>query len=292
MKHILRIFILSGILLFGCHSGNNNQHYTGIVEGKVYTVSSVISDQLMHVNVSEGDHVQKNQVLAIIDTTDIHLQLEQSKSALRQLEIQINNANIQLSQAKTNLRYFTELYQKNLPLSKTNAIPVQKLQDIRLQMENATHQLDLAKENIRLLSEKKQQAQYQIQLLQEKRSKAILRAPADGIIDNIFVEESEIPAPLSPIMEIVHLDEVWCYIYLPEVDLSGIQIGQKVRVLADGHSEALEGTIVHVNKQAEFTPKNIMTPDNRQALVYGVKVVIPNKDHILKPGMPVQVEWE
>ena len=78
--------------------------------------------------------------------------------------------------------------------------------------------------------------------------------------------------------------------YVSEVDLANIQIGKKVTVRVDGRDETLSATINYINQQAEFTPKTILTPDNRKALVFGVKVTIKNKNYVLKPGMAVEVE--
>ena len=53
--------------------------------------------------------------------------------------------------------------------------------------------------------------------------------------------------------------------------------------------QVFRGTVAHINSEAEFTPKNILTPDNRNSMVYGVKISIQNRDNLLKVGQPVDV---
>lgn len=290
MKKILGFMLIVTMILTSCSKNKEQKSYTGIVEGTIYTISSPVSDELKTLFVQEGQWVHRNDLLGLIDTTDLKLQLKKTESLIRELELRRKNAEAQMSIARDQYQYFEELYQKNKGLVEKKAISSQKLRDIKLKLDQAQNQLEMASVNKRMLREKQMQAQYQLKLIQEKINKAILYAPQDGVVDKIYYDQGEIPPPFSPIMDIVHLDTVWCYVYLAEVDLSSIQIGQKVKVMVDGMTQPLLGKVAYINHQAEFTPKNIMTPDNRKALVFGVKITIANSNHVLKPGMPVEVE--
>ena len=83
------------------------------------------------------------------------------------------------------------------------------------------------------------------------------------------------------------LDKVWLKAYIAETDLGKIQLGQKVSVTTDTYpNKSYSGTIGYIASEAEFTPKNIQTAEERVKLVYRIKIMIDNTAHELKPGMP------
>ncbi len=292
MKRIISMLIVFAMLffIFGCGKKDSESIYTGIVEGKVYSLNSPLSEKIIFLPFHEGEQVQAGELIALLDTTSTMLQIKQAESMQEALKLQQENANLQYDQAKTSYEYFLDMYQKNISLSKSKAIPSQKLEEIKLQMTVNKTKLEMAELNKKILAKKFNETEFQLLLLREKLKKTHLRAPASGIIDKLYYDKGETPAPLSTIADVVNLDNVWCYIYVTEVDLANIQIDKGVTVRVDGIDENLSGKINYINQQAEFTPKTIMTPDNRKALVFGVKVTIENKNHVLKPGMPVEVE--
>ena len=101
--------------------------------------------------------------------------------------------------------------------------------------------------------------------------------------------KNEAAAPFSPIAEITQIDEVTVKIYVAEPHLALISPGQKATILVDGLGESLVGEIAWISPRAEFTPKNILTPETRTSLVYAVKINVKNPAKILKHGMPVSV---
>lgn len=283
--------ILTGLFMFtGC--GNDQQHrrYTGIVEGKVYSLATTIAEKIVCLPREEGESVAGGEIVCVLDTSEIALQSRQLQLSLQELEIQRQQLQLQLQMAEDQFRYASDLLEKNRVLSRDHAVPAQKLEDLQLQRDNAWKQKVQLEKNLELIGLRLEQNHVQLQLLDQKRKKAVISSPVDGVVDRVNYEEGEIPAPMSPILEVVNLDTVWCYIYLSETDLATIHPGQPVTVRVDGVSQTMKGQVAHINQTAEFTPKNILTPDNRKALVYGVKIFIANQDDLLKPGMPVEVE--
>jgi multidrug resistance efflux pump len=89
---------------------------------------------------------------------------------------------------------------------------------------------------------------------------------------------------------LANLDEVTLVIYIPENRIGQIQIGQPVEVSVDSFpGEVFTGRVATIAGEAEFTPRNVQTQEERVNLVFAVKVVIPNPDYALKPGMPADV---
>lgn len=93
--------------------------------------------------------------------------------------------------------------------------------------------------------------------------------------------------PGVPLLTIADLDELTLTVYVAENQLGKVQLGQPVSVTVDAYPERVfRGTVTWISSQAEFTPKNVQTQEERVSMVFGVKVKLSNLDHALKPGMP------
>lgn len=118
-----------------------------------------------------------------------------------------------------------------------------------------------------------------------------LVAPRDGVVEVRAFEPGELALPGARLLTLVDLAEVRATFYLANADLAAAAPGQKVVVRADARpGETFEGVVRRVGSEAEFTPRNVQTRDDRDRLVYAVEVAIPNAASALRPGMPVEVE--
>ncbi len=118
-----------------------------------------------------------------------------------------------------------------------------------------------------------------------------LAAPRGGIVTRRSFEPGEVVMPGSRVLTLVDIDEVRATFYLPNAELSAAVPGRAVEVVADAVVDRVfAGTIRRVGAEAEFTPRNVQTRDDRDRLVYAVEVSIPNADGALRPGMPVEIE--
>ncbi len=95
---------------------------------------------------------------------------------------------------------------------------------------------------------------------------------------------------LCPVLDLVNLDNIWCYIYLSESELADVSPGDTAEGIVGEH--LFSGVIRHINSRSEFSPKEILSPDNRKALVYAVKISFTNPDRILKLGMPMDIRLQ
>ena len=117
-----------------------------------------------------------------------------------------------------------------------------------------------------------------------------LRAPISGIVLTRAKEPGEVVLPGSRVLTVIKLDEVKTSFYLPNRELAAAAVGKRVSVVADTYpGQKFPGTIRWVSAEAEFTPRNVQTRQDRDRLVYRVKVVLQNPEQKLRPGMPVQV---
>ena len=111
-------------------------------------------------------------------------------------------------------------------------------------------------------------------------------APLAGTVTAKVREAGEYVNAGLPLVTLSRLDEVWLALYIPEDRLARVKLGAAARVKLDGDPADYRGTITYVAPEAEFTPRNAQTPDERAKLVYRVKVTLPNPDGVFKPGLP------
>lgn len=154
-----------------------------------------------------------------------------------------------------------------------------------------TIQISLKEKDIELARSQLAQARASIELIETQISNSIIRSPMNGTVVEKVVEEGENVLPGMPLAVISDLSKVYLKVYLSPKEIGRIRIGDAVRVFVDSAPRrGFPGRIVHISSQAEFTPKNIQTKEERERLVFAVKVEIDNPEGILKPGMPADVE--
>jgi HlyD family secretion protein len=116
-------------------------------------------------------------------------------------------------------------------------------------------------------------------------------APLDATVLTKAAEPGEVIAANKPILLLGDLDHPWIKVYVSETALGRIQLGAATRVFVDSFpGQAFQGTVTWIADQAEFTPKNIQTAEERVNLVYAVKITIQNAQRRLKAGMPADAE--
>ena len=135
-------------------------------------------------------------------------------------------------------------------------------------------------------------AQAALRMLDAQLARLKLVAPAGGIVLDRMVHVGELAAPSAPLLTIANLDEVTLTVYVPEADLGQVSLGQQVEVTVDAYEDIFNGTVSHIASQAEFTPKNVQTQEERVHMVFAVKIKLENADHRLKPGMPADAAFQ
>ncbi len=136
-------------------------------------------------------------------------------------------------------------------------------------------------------------AQADLEGAQTQLSKTTITAPADGLIMAANVQTGELAAPAITALELADLDRVHLTIYVPGGELDQFSVGQTINVRVDAYTDRVfPGTIVSISDTAEYTPRNVRTPNERMKLVYAVKIRIDNPDHVLKPGLQAEAEVE
>jgi HlyD family secretion protein len=134
-------------------------------------------------------------------------------------------------------------------------------------------------------------AEARIAQLEQLLKDTQVTSPLAGVVTEKIAEAGELLQSGSPLCEVTNLPDAWLTVYLPEADLGRIRFGQEAEVTTDG-GQKRTGKVSFVASQAEFTPKNVQTRDERVKLVFKVKIALDNADGLFKPGMPAEARLQ
>ena len=116
-----------------------------------------------------------------------------------------------------------------------------------------------------------------------------ITSPIDGMVITKFREVGEVVAPGTVLISVANPYDIWAYFYVPYEMLHQLRVGQfVVGTLPEAPDKTFNGKIIKISEEAEFTPKNVQTSEERMRLVYGVKVKFDNSDLTLKSGMTIE----
>jgi len=166
------------------------------------------------------------------------------------------------------------------------------------QMNAAQAARDLAAANLAELQNGTRQeqidaAQAQVDMLDAQIDKLTLIAPWDGVVLTRSIEPGSTALPGSTLLEIGRLDRLELTVYLPEDEFGRVPPGQPASVSVDAYPDrTFNGVVLRLADEAEFTPTNVQTKEDRTRLVYAVTISLENPDLSLKPGMIADVTFE
>ena len=122
-----------------------------------------------------------------------------------------------------------------------------------------------------------------------------VQSPVDGTIITRPVEVGQVVNAVSPLFVIIDLQNIYMKIYIPEQQVGKLRLGSEARIYVDAYRDKyFDGKVTRISDQAQFTPKNVETKEERVKLVFAVEVAVENPDGLLKPGMPgdVILRWK
>ena len=317
----VQLFLLASLTLIVVACGKKEKEYdaTGTFEATEVTVSAKSSGELQLFDVTEGGQVENGSVVGRIDAFQLKLkkeQLETTRGQLsankrqlassknsndsRQLDLEKQLASIkqQIANAERERQRFSELV-------KDGAVPRKQLDDINYQIKVLEKQLEATSDQIRSnnASLKDQSTgidaqmdgidaqaaglEAQIRQIDDQIANTEVVAPYTGTVLEKYVERGEFVTTGKPLFKMADTQNMFLRAYVTSAQLQKIKVGQQVKVFADygdGQMKEYAGTISWISSRSEFTPKTILTDDERADLVYAVKVAIKN-DGFVKIGM-------
>lgn len=161
---------------------------------------------------------------------------------------------------------------------------------VSAQAKTAKTQVEMAQKKVAAAAAQRDAARAGVALAESSVDDCRIEAPGPGYITTRYVEPGELVMPGKHIVTVVDIAAVKATFYVANAELDQVHPGSAVRVIADAMPELnFEGEVTRVSPEAEFTPGNVQTRDDRARLVYAVDIAVANADHKLRPGMPIEV---
>lgn len=286
MKKII-LPILAVILLAGCNNNSNQPDAYGNFETDATTISAQTPGEILALNANESDAITKGEILAVIDTTNMVLQMKQLEAQKASIESQRQTVSSQVAINEQQIKNLQINQKRIVNMAATGAATQKQLDDINSQLAIAQEQKNATKSQLSNIAKQADVTDAQMNLLKDQLDKAKITSPINGTVLERYVELGELAAAGKPLFQIADLSTLTLRVYISETQLSQIKLGQKVTVSVDNGNNLknYNGTISWISSQAEFTPKTIQTKEERVKLVYAIKIRVPN-DGSLKIGMP------
>lgn len=246
------------------------------------------------------------------------LMIQQARSAVLEAEAAVEQASALESRAQTDFDHSQQLRKEKAATDLEYAFATDALKAQKAAVRMVRHKLDQARHNLAMAEAKTseismqendivvmestvRQAKAAVQIakaqldaaeasarileLQLKDTK--IYAPCDGVVVTRVMEPGEIVTAGATVLVVVDFDKLYLKGYLPNTEISRVKLNDPARLFLDAFPDkSFDARVTKVNSQAEFTPKNVDTPQQRVKLVFGVELRVDNADRIFKPGMP------
>ena len=312
------VALILWLTLFRGEDDRNAIEASGTVEATEGQLGFQASGRIEDIAVREGDRVTLGSELAHLDRAEMlarrdqaRAQIDASRAQLRELERgfrpeEIAQGRAALEAARQRLTDAERDLRRTKNLFDGGAVSEEAYDKAQVALEVAESQYEQAEEQLRLLESGPRRERIEAQRAQLEQSRAALRAieaalanmtivaPFDGVVTIRHREPGEIVPPGSPVLTIMNPDDRWVRIYVREDRIGAVKIGAKASITTDTYpDEVYDGEVIFVASEAEFTPKNVQTKEERVKLVYAVKVRIAGDPQLdLKPGIPADVRLE
>ena len=310
MKTIIALTACLPFLLPGCRFGGPQPDGSGTIECTEVNIAPQVAGRIVALPPQEGDHVRQGELIARLDAADYELKRNEAAAAVAvaraQLDLllagsreedierareQVVEARALAEAAAADLCRISVVYQNGTVTQK-------QMDDARAQADRTKAVLGAAGQNltklengsreeeIQLAKTQVAQAEARLALAEKSVADCVITSAVAGVVTTRVHEEGEFVPVGAALVTVSRLDEVWLSVYVPGPALGGVKLGQRARVKIDGRPDFFEGQVTYISPTAEFTPRNVQTPDERVKLVYRVKITLNNKEGIFKPGLP------
>lgn len=291
------LFISAAALWASCGNSDKEYNATGSFEATEITVSAEQNGRLLQFDLNEGDKVEAGQQVGLIDTVQLFLKARQIGATKMVYAMQRPETQKQIAATREQLAKARQDYDRYATLVNDGAANRKLLDDAKSQVSVLERQLEaqLSSLNTSTNSLNAQMSTADAQKLQviDQLQKCHILSPIAGTILEKYTECGEFATTGKPLFKVADTDHMFLRAYLTTNQLKEIKIGQQMKVLADygdGDRKEYDGRITWVSSKSEFTPKTILTDDERADLVYATKIAVEN-DGYIKIGMYGEVKW-
>jgi len=305
------------LLAAGCRKADDDGriHASGHIEATEIRLAAKVGGRLLEAPLEEGQAITAGILVARFETVDAEHKLAQARANaeaadaqlrlllagsraedLRRAEDQMAQAQAELDAARRDFDRLSGLADRGSATEKSRDDAATRKEIAERAVAAARAQLDKLvagprRQEIEAARAQRASAEALVAAVEQQITDATVLAPTDGVVTTRVAEPGEILPPGATIAVLTDLARPWLTVWIDEPSLSRVALGQQVTVLIDGSDRTFEGTVSFISPVAEFTPKNVQTPDERAKLVFRVKVQLANPDGIFKPGMPADARF-
>lgn len=290
MKPLSLTFILCTLLLSSCRS-EDNFDATGTFEATEIIVSSEADGKLFYLNAEEGTLLKQGEEVGLVDTIQLHLKKLQLEAGMKSVDNQRPDIRKQIAATQAQIATAQRERSRTESLLRANAANRKQLDDWDSQLAVLNRQLEAQlsslNNNTASLNEQSSSVNIQIAQTEDLLKKCHILSPIDGTVLAKYAEPGELTSTGKPLFKIADMEHLYLRAYITSTQLEKVRLGGKATVYADfgdDNRKEYSGTVAWIADKAEFTPKTILTDDERANQVYAVKIAVRN-DGTIKLGM-------
>ena len=279
------------ILLNSCGPSGMSSDAAGTFEADEITVSSEATGKIEWLDLTEGQQLQAGQAVGQIDTVQLFLQKQQLEESIMSLEGSMPDIDRQTSAMRSRLKQQLREKDRIERLLEDDAATPKDLEDILSAIEVLEGQIEAQESGlgntIASLEGQIASARNRILQIEDQLAKCRIASPVEGTVLARYAHAGELAVSGKPLFRVADTRTMTLRAYFCLWQLKDVRIGQRVKVIADfggDNTREYEGTVSWISDKSEFSPKSIQTKDERENLVYAVKISVRN-DGYLKIGM-------
>ena len=283
-------------LLVGCGKKDKDYDATGTFEATEVTVSAEQTGKLMMFDITEGDKIEAGRQVGLIDTVQLYLKARQMGATKLVYSAQKPETQKQIAATRQQIAKARQEVNRYTQLVKEDAANRKLLDDAKSQLLVLEHQLEAQTSSLNTSTKSlnAQMGTVDVEKLQvaDQLQKCHILSPISGTVLDKYAEPGEFATIGKPLFKIADTDNMYLRAYITSDQLRSVKIGQQVKVFSDyggGNRKEYRGTVTWISSKSEFTPKTILTDDERADLVYAIKIAVKN-DNYIKIGMYGEVK--
>lgn len=285
-KLVLPLFLILGFFGWWGYkrwADDDTPRFAGVFEARTIEVGSLVGGRVEAVHAQSGKAVAAGTVLVTLEPYLLDLEIGQQKARVAQAQAAVDKAqsgprdedlqrsSIALEAAKTDRRRFEQLWNDGV-LGRRDfdqaLVAESTARQNYLERARGSRKEDLASA-LAMLDGEEQRLAY----LKRQREELSIRTPAAGVVEVLDLRPGDMVKPSAPVASILEDGQLWLRAFLPETRLSEVHVGQEVHFTIDGQPEReFRGTVVEIADRGEYTPRNLQTFEQRQDLVFAVRI--------------------
>ncbi|MGN6554198.1 MAG: HlyD family secretion protein [Verrucomicrobiota bacterium] len=296
---ISSLLLACSLLLTSCQPDSTPPAVSGTIQTDEVRVASRYGGRVEKLFAQEGDSLKAGQKIAELDAAELRARRDQLAAQLAELEAGPRREEIaaakaewqaqvsELELARANAKRAEELFaQKTISITERDQ-SVTRANSLERTVAAAKSRYDLLFAGTR--PEQIAQARAQLAQTDAQLKEMQIAAPSDSVLEVLSVKVGDVLAPNQQVATLL-LPHLWVRVYVPEPWLGKIQIGESVKVRVDSFpGKDFPGIVEQISREAEFTPRNVQTVEERIKQVFGIKVRLDGSDDQLRAGMSADV---